>query len=167
MVEEIKSAFEGIKSEVNGAIESAKADNASALESVKAELEATKASITVVKDEIEKLEAKQNRSKMNQTEDLIEELYKIGGQDSNIQKILNIRTGLFAQETAIDFSKNASGAFHELDITTSSIKAMNISAVSSFDPAQALRLISSLEGNPISNVGEEGIRNLGRRIGRI
>ena len=68
MVEEIKSAFEGIKSEVNGAIESAKADNASALESVKAELEATKASITVVKDEIEKLEAKQNRSKMNQTE---------------------------------------------------------------------------------------------------
>jgi hypothetical protein len=30
MVEEIKSAFEGIKSEVNGAIESAKADNASA-----------------------------------------------------------------------------------------------------------------------------------------
>ena len=68
MVEEIKSAFEGIKSEVNGAIESAKADNASALESVKAELEATKASITVVKDEIEKLEAKQNRSKMNQVE---------------------------------------------------------------------------------------------------
>jgi HK97 family phage major capsid protein len=68
MVEEIKSAFEGIKSEVNGAIESAKADNASALESVKAELEATKASITVVKDEIEKLEAKQNRVKMNQTE---------------------------------------------------------------------------------------------------
>ena len=68
MVEEIKSAFEGIKSEVNGAIESAKADNASALESVKAELEATKASISVVKDEIEKLEAKQNRSKMNQTE---------------------------------------------------------------------------------------------------
>lgn len=104
-------------------------------------------------------------SKMNQTEDLIEELYKIGGQDSNIQKILNIRTGLFAQETAIDFSKNASGAFHQLDITTSSIKAMNISAVSSFDPAQALRLIASLEGNPISNVGQEGIRNLGRRIG--
>ena len=68
MVEEIKSAFEGIKSEVNGAIESAKADNASALESVKAELEATKASISVVKDEIEKLEAKNNRVKMNQTE---------------------------------------------------------------------------------------------------
>ena len=68
MVEEIKSAFEGIKSEVNGAIESAKADNASALESVKAELEATKASISVVKDEIEKMEAKQNRSKMNQVE---------------------------------------------------------------------------------------------------
>ena len=68
MVEEIKSAFEGIKSEVNGAIESAKADNASALESVKADLEATKASISVVKDEIEKMEAKQNRSKMNQVE---------------------------------------------------------------------------------------------------
>lgn len=68
MVEEIKSAFEGIKSEVNGAIESAKADNASALESVKSELEATKAQISVVKDEIEKLEAKQNRSKMNQVE---------------------------------------------------------------------------------------------------
>ena len=68
MVEEIKSAFEGIKSEVNGAIESAKADNASALQSVKSELEATKAQISVVKDEIEKLEAKQNRSKMNQVE---------------------------------------------------------------------------------------------------
>lgn len=68
MVEEIKSAFEGIKSEVNGAIESAKADNAVALESVKAELEVTKAQISVVKDEIEKLEAKNNRVKMNQTE---------------------------------------------------------------------------------------------------
>jgi HK97 family phage major capsid protein len=68
MVEEIKSAFEGIKSEVSGAIENAKADNASALESVKAELEATKASISVVKDEIEKMEAKNNRVKMNQTE---------------------------------------------------------------------------------------------------
>jgi HK97 family phage major capsid protein len=68
MVEEIKSAFEGIKSEVNGAIESAKADNASALESVKADLEATKASISVVKDEIEKMELKNNRVKMNQTE---------------------------------------------------------------------------------------------------
>jgi len=68
MLDEIKSAFEGIKTEVNGAIETAKADNASALESVKAELEATKASISVVKDEIEKMEAKNNRVKMNQTE---------------------------------------------------------------------------------------------------
>lgn len=67
MVEEIKSAFEGVKTEVNGAIDTLKADNASALESVKGELEAAKASIAVVKDEMDKLQAKSNR-KMNQTE---------------------------------------------------------------------------------------------------
>ena len=68
MVEEIKSAFEGIKTEVSGAIESAKAESAVAVDSLKSELEELKSQISVVKDNAEKLEAKNNRSKMNQTE---------------------------------------------------------------------------------------------------
>ena len=68
MVEEIKSAFEGIKTEVSGAIESAKAENAVAVEGLKTELEELKSQITVVKDAADKLEAKNNRIKMNENQ---------------------------------------------------------------------------------------------------
>ena len=68
MVEEIKSAFEGIKSEVCGAIESAKAENTIVVEGLKTELEELKSQISVVKDAADKLEAKNNRKTMNQTE---------------------------------------------------------------------------------------------------
>jgi HK97 family phage major capsid protein len=68
MVEEIKSAFEGIKSEVNGAIESAKADNAVAVDSLKTELEQLKSQVAVVKDVADKLEAKNNRKTMNENQ---------------------------------------------------------------------------------------------------
>jgi HK97 family phage major capsid protein len=68
MVEEIKSAFEGIKTEVSGAIESAKAENATAVEGLKTELEELKSQISVVKDAAEKLEAKSNRKTMNENQ---------------------------------------------------------------------------------------------------
>lgn len=68
MVEEIKSAFEGIKTEVSGAIESAKAESAVAVESLKSELEELKSQVSVFKDAADKLEAKSNRKIMNENQ---------------------------------------------------------------------------------------------------
>jgi len=68
MVEEIKSAFEGIKTEVSGAIENAKAESAVAVEGLKTELEELKSQISVVKDAADKLEAKSNRKTMNENQ---------------------------------------------------------------------------------------------------
>ena len=68
MVEELKSAFEGIKTEVSGAIESAKAESATAVEGLKTELEELKSQISVVKDAADKLEAKSNRKTMNENQ---------------------------------------------------------------------------------------------------
>jgi len=68
MVEEIKSAFEGVKTEVNGAIDTLKADNAVAVEGLKSELEELKSQVAVVKDAADKLEAKNNRKTMNENQ---------------------------------------------------------------------------------------------------
>ena len=68
MVEEIKSAFEGVKTEVNGAIETLKADNAVAVDGLKSELEELKSQVAVVKDAADKLEAKNNRKTMNENQ---------------------------------------------------------------------------------------------------
>jgi HK97 family phage major capsid protein len=68
MVEEIKSAFEGVKTEVNGAIETLKADNAVAVDGLKTELEELKSQVAVVKDAADKLEAKNNRKTMNENQ---------------------------------------------------------------------------------------------------
>ena len=68
MVEEIKSAFDGIKTEVNGAIDTLKADNAVAVEGLKSELEELKSQFVVVKDAADKLEAKSNRKIMNENQ---------------------------------------------------------------------------------------------------
>lgn len=68
MVEEIKSAFDGIKTEVNGAIDTLKADNAVAVDSLKSELEELKSQFVVVKDAADKLEAKSNRKTMNENQ---------------------------------------------------------------------------------------------------
>jgi len=68
MVEEIKGAFESVKTEVNGAIDTLKAENAVAVEGLKTELEELKSQISVVKDAADKLEAKNNRKTMSQTE---------------------------------------------------------------------------------------------------
>lgn len=68
MVEEIKSAFDGIKTEVNGAIDTLKADNAVAVEGLKSELEELKSQFVVVKDAADKLEAKSNRKTMNENQ---------------------------------------------------------------------------------------------------
>jgi len=59
-LEEVKGAFDGIKTEVKEAFDSAKAESNEAIESVKSE-------IAVLKDELDKFQAKSN-SKMNNTE---------------------------------------------------------------------------------------------------
>ena len=68
MVEEIKSAFEGIKSELNGQFDAAKAENVAAVDAVKSELEELKSQVAVVKDAADKLEAKSNRKTMNENQ---------------------------------------------------------------------------------------------------
>ena len=68
MVEEIKSAFEGIKSELNGQFDAVKAENATAVDAVKSELEELKSQVAVVKDAADKLEAKSNRKTMNENQ---------------------------------------------------------------------------------------------------
>jgi len=68
MVEEIKSAFEGIKSELNGHFDAVKAENVAAVDAVKSELEELKSQVAVVKDAADKLEAKNNRIKMNENQ---------------------------------------------------------------------------------------------------
>jgi hypothetical protein len=59
-LEEVKGAFDGVKTDVKEAFESAKAENNKAIESVKSE-------IAVLKDELDKFQAK-NNSKMNNQE---------------------------------------------------------------------------------------------------
>lgn len=59
-LEEVKGAFEGVKAEVKEAFDSAKAESNNAIESVKSE-------IAVLKDELDKFQAK-NNSKMNNQE---------------------------------------------------------------------------------------------------
>jgi HK97 family phage major capsid protein len=68
MVEEIKSAFEGVKTEVNGAIDTLKSENAVAVEGLKSELEELKSQVAVVKDAADKLEAKNNRKTMSENQ---------------------------------------------------------------------------------------------------
>ena len=68
MLEEVKSAFEGIKTEIKGEFDAAKAENTTAIDAVKTELEELKSQISVVKDAADKLEAKSNRKTMNQIE---------------------------------------------------------------------------------------------------
>ena len=64
MVEEIKNAFEGIKTEIKGEFDAVKAENATAVDAVKSELEELKSQVAVVKDAADKLEAKSNRKTM-------------------------------------------------------------------------------------------------------
>ena len=68
MVEEIKGAFESVKTEVNGAIDTLKAENAVAVDSLKSELEELKSQVSVVKDAADKLEAKNNRKTMSENQ---------------------------------------------------------------------------------------------------
>lgn len=68
MVEEIKSAFEGIKAEIKGEFDAAKAENNTAVDAVKTELEQLKSQVAVVKDAADKLEAKSNRKAMNENQ---------------------------------------------------------------------------------------------------
>lgn len=68
MLEEVKSAFEGIKTEIKGEFDAAKAENGAAISAVKSELEELKSQIAVVKDAADKLEAKNNRKTMNENQ---------------------------------------------------------------------------------------------------
>ena len=109
-------------------------------------------------------------SKLNQTQDLIEELIDMGGQEGRIRRILEHQIGLVSQEVAIDFSKSASGVMPQLlddiDIIRESFGTLVSSIESSTDINAAIRAAQKIGGGAsINEIGAQAIQNLGRRIG--
>tara|TARA_R110000868_G_scaffold410894_1_gene700743 strand:+ start:1536 stop:2678 length:1143 start_codon:yes stop_codon:yes gene_type:complete len=104
-LEEVKGAFDGVKTEVKEAFESAKAENNIAIEAVKAD-------ITVLKDEIEKLEAKNNRFTMNQNERKSFNQLLAEGIDKNADNISKIARGE-QKSTSFAMDTKAAGTMTE------------------------------------------------------
>jgi hypothetical protein len=149
MVEEIKSAFEGVKTEVNGAIETLKADNAVAVDGLKTELEELKSQISVVKDAADKLEAKNNRKTMNENQakgfnaSLAEAIEKNADSIAKLGRGEQKRSGFILDTKAVGnmteavnltggFMKVASGILtgfknFNSDTSTSNLRLLNIS----------------------------------------
>jgi HK97 family phage major capsid protein len=99
-LEEVKGAFDGVKTEVKEAFETAKAENNTAIEAVKAD-------ISVLKDEIEKLEAKNNRAKMNQNETKSFNQLLAEGIEKNADNIGKIARG---EQKSTSFAMDAKSA---------------------------------------------------------
>jgi len=110
-------------------------------------------------------------SKLNQTQDLVEHLINMGGQEGRIRKILEHQIGLVSQELAIDFSKSASGVMpsllHNMDILRDSLATVTTAIDGSSDVNAALRAVEKIRkaGGSINDIGSQAIENLGRRVG--
>jgi|688.fasta_scaffold00215_49 uncharacterized small protein (DUF1192 family)/DNA-binding Lrp family transcriptional regulator len=110
-------------------------------------------------------------SKLNQTQDLIEHLIKMGGQDGRIRKILEHQIGLVSQELAIDFSKSASGVMpsllSDMDVLRESLTSVTMAIDNSKDVNAALRAVERIRkaGGSIDDIGAQAIENLGKRVG--
>jgi uncharacterized small protein (DUF1192 family) len=110
-------------------------------------------------------------SKLNQTQDLIEHLIKMGGQDGRIRKILEHQIGLVSQEFAIDFSKSASGVMpslmDDMDMLRKSLTEVAVGVENSYDASAAIRAVERVRkaGGSINDIGSQAIENLGRRVG--
>jgi uncharacterized protein YdcH (DUF465 family) len=109
-------------------------------------------------------------SKLNQTQDLIEELINMGGQEGRIKKILEHQVGLVSQEVAIDFAQGASGVMpkviDDIDIIRERVGSL-ISAIDfSNDVDAAIRAAQKVNGGAsLSEIGTQAIQNLGKRVG--
>jgi uncharacterized small protein (DUF1192 family) len=110
-------------------------------------------------------------SKLNQTQDLIEHLINMGGQDGRIRKILEHQIGLVSQELAIDFSKSASGVMpsllSDMDVLRESLTSVTMAIDNSKDVNAALRAVERVRkaGGSIDDIGAQAIENLGKRVG--
>jgi uncharacterized small protein (DUF1192 family)/DNA-binding Lrp family transcriptional regulator len=110
-------------------------------------------------------------SKLNQTQDLIEHLINMGGQDGRIRKILEHQIGLVSQELAIDFSKSASGVMpsllSDMDVLRESLTSVTMAIDNSKDVNAALRAVERIRkaGGSIDDIGAQAIENLGKRVG--
>ena len=110
-------------------------------------------------------------SKLNQTQDLIEHLINIGGQEGRIKKILEHQIGLVSQEFAIDFSKSASGVMpsilSDIDILRESLTTVTTAIDGASDVNAALKAVERIRktGGSINDIGSQAIENLGRRVG--
>ena len=109
-LEEVKGAFDGVKSEVKEAFESAKAENNTAIEAVKAD-------ISVLKDEIEKLEAKNNRVKMNQNETKSFNQLLAEGIEKNADNIGKIARGEHKSTSFVMDAKSAGTMTEAVNLT--------------------------------------------------
>ena len=109
-LEEVKGAFDGVKSEVKEAFESAKAENNIAMEAVKAD-------ISVLKDEIEKLEAKNNRVKMNQNETKSFNQLLAEGIEKNADNIGKIARGEHKSTSFVMDAKSAGTMTEAVNLT--------------------------------------------------
>ena len=109
-LEEVKGAFDGVKSEVKEAFESAKAENNTAMEAVKAD-------ISVLKDEIEKLEAKNNRVKMNQNETKSFNQLLAEGIEKNADNIGKIARGEHKSTSFVMDAKSAGTMTEAVNLT--------------------------------------------------
>ena len=110
-------------------------------------------------------------SKLNQTQDLIEYLGKMGGQEGRIKKILEHQIGLVSQELAIDFTKSASGVMpallDDMDVLRDSLATVTTAIDNSRDVDAALRSVERIRktGGSIGDIGAQAVENLGRRVG--
>ena len=110
-------------------------------------------------------------SKLNQTQDLIEYLGKMGGQEGRIRKILEHQIGLVSQELAIDFTKSASGVMpallDDMDVLRDSLATVTTAIDNSRDVDAALRAVERIRktGGSIGDIGAQAVENLGRRVG--
>jgi hypothetical protein len=110
-------------------------------------------------------------SKLNQTQDLIEHLIDVGGQEGRIRKILEHQIGLVAQEFGVDVTKSASGVMpslmHDMDKLRDSLATVVTAVENSRDVDSALKAVERIRkaGGSIDDIGSEAIESLGRRVG--
>jgi hypothetical protein len=108
-------------------------------------------------------------SRMNQTQDLIEDLINAGGQEGRIKKILQHQIGLLAQETGIDFSQAAAGVMpvlETLDEAKRQLKLLQELVGHSTDLGAARSALEKIYGNKtLGAIGDEAMSSFGKRIG--
>ena len=110
-------------------------------------------------------------SRLNQTQDLIEHLINVGGQEGRIKKILEHQIGLVSPEFGIDFTKSASGVMpsllNDMDVMRERLSSIVSAIDASPDVNAALRAVERIRkaGGSIDDIGSQAIESLGRSVG--